>query len=95
MEGYIEIQKEGYYIFLLDSDDGAKLFLGKNLLIDYDGLHGNGKPKTYLVPLEKGFYPVRLEYFQQGGGAQLVLQYVLPGEQQPQPIPFDRQYHRK
>jgi predicted alpha/beta superfamily hydrolase len=95
MEGYIEIQKEGYYIFILDSDDGAKLFLGKNLLIDYDGLHGNGKPKTYLVPLEKGFYPVRLEYFQQGGGAQLVLQYVLPGEQQPQPIPFDRQYHRK
>jgi hypothetical protein len=95
LEGYIEIQKEGYYIFVLDSDDGSKLFLGDNLLIDYDGLHGNGKPKTYLVPLEKGFYPVRLEYFQQGGGAQLVLQYVLPGEEQPQPIPFERQYGKR
>ena len=95
MEGYIEIQKEGYYIFVLDSDDGAKLFLGDNLLIDYDGLHGNGKPKTYMVPLEKGFYPVRLEYFQQGGDAQLVLQYVLPGEERPQPIPFERQYGKR
>ena len=95
LEGYIEIQREGYYIFVLDSDDGSKLFLGDNLLIDYDGMHGNGKPKTYLVPLEKGFYPVRLEYFQQGGGAQLVLQYVLPGEEQPQPIPFERQYGKR
>ena len=95
LEGYIEIQREGYYIFVLDSDDGSKLFLGDNLLIDYDGMHGNGKPKTYLVPLEKGFYPVRLEYFQQGGGAQLALHYVLPGEEQPQPIPFERQYGKR
>jgi predicted alpha/beta superfamily hydrolase len=92
MQGYIEIQKEGYYIFLLDSDDGSKLFLGDNLLIDYDGTHGNGKPKTYLIPLQKGFYPVRLEYFQQGGGAQLVLQYVPPGEEKPQPIPSELLY---
>jgi predicted alpha/beta superfamily hydrolase len=94
LEGYIEIEKEGHYIFVLDSDDGSKFFLGDHLLIDYDGTHGDGKPKTYLVPLEKGFYPVRLEYFQQGGGAQLMLQYVLPGEEKPQPIPFELQYGR-
>jgi predicted alpha/beta superfamily hydrolase len=94
MQGYLEIQKEGHYIFLLDSDDGSKLFLGDNLLIDYDGTHGNGKPKTYLVPLEKGFYPVRLEYFQQGGGANLTLLYVPPGEEQPRPIPLELQYNR-
>jgi predicted alpha/beta superfamily hydrolase len=94
MEGYLEIQKEGHYVFVLDSDDGSKLFLGDHLLIDYDGTHGNGKPKTYLVPLEKGFYPVRLEYFQQGGGAQLVLQYVLPGEEQLRPIPLELQYSK-
>jgi hypothetical protein len=95
MEGYIEIQKEGYYIFVLDSDDGSKLFLRGNLLISYDGLHGDGNPKSYLVPLEKGFYPIRLEYFQQGGGAQLMLQYVLPGEERPQPIPLELQYGRR
>jgi hypothetical protein len=94
MEGYIEIQKEGYYIFALDSDDGSKLFLGDNLLIAYDGTHGVGSPKSYLVPLEKGFYPVRLEYFQQGGGAPLGLKYVPPGEEQLQSIPFELQYSR-
>jgi hypothetical protein len=94
LEGYIEIQKEGQYIFVLDSDDGSKLFLGDHLLIDYDGTHGNGKPKSYLVPLEKGFYPVRLEYFQQGGGAHLSLHYVLPGEEQPRLIPLELQYSK-
>ena len=94
MEGYLEIQQAGHYIILLDSDDGAKLYLGDHLLIDYDGLHGNGKPKTYLVPLEKGFYPVRLEYFQQGGGSQLMVMYVPPGEEQPRPVPLNLQYSK-
>lgn len=94
IEGYIEIQKDGYYVFVLDSDDGSKLSLGDNLLIAYDGLHGAGNPKTYLVPLEKGFYPIRLEYFQKGGGAYLKLDYVVPGEEKPNPIPvpFELQY---
>ena len=93
-EGYIEIQKAGYYIFVLDSDDGSKLFLGDKLLVSHDGLHGDGNPKTYLVPLEKGFYPVRMEYFQKGGGAALKLEYVVPGEEKPRPIPvpFELQY---
>ncbi|KQV50767.1 hypothetical protein ASC95_15585 [Pelomonas sp. Root1217] len=96
IEGYIEIQKAGYYIFALDSDDGSKLYLGENLLISYDGLHGDGSPKTYLIPLEKGFYPIRMEYFQKAGGAHLKLQYVVPGEEKPRPIsiPFELQYSR-
>jgi predicted alpha/beta superfamily hydrolase len=94
IEGYIEIQKNGYYIFVLDSDDGSKLFVGDKQLIVYDGLHGDGKPKTYMLPLEKGFYPVRIEYFQKGGGAMLKLDYVVPDEVPPRPVPvpFELQY---
>ena len=94
IEGYIEIQRDGYYIFVLDSDDGSKLFLGDTQLIAYDGLHGDGKPKTYMLPLEKGFYPIRMEYFQRGGGANLKLDYVVPGEEPPRPVPvpFELQY---
>jgi len=87
IEGYLEIETEGYYIFVLDSDDGSKFFLGNNLLIDYDGLHAGGSPKTFIVPLAKGFYPIRLEFFQKLGGANLQLMYVLPGELQPHPVP--------
>jgi len=61
--------------------------LGNNLLIDYDGLHGGGNPKTYLVPLAKGFYPIRVELFQKAGGVLLELAYVIPGEDKPHPVP--------
>ena len=88
IEGYIQIVQDGHYIFVLDSDDGSKFFLGNNLLITYDGLHGSGSPKTYILPLAKGFYPIRLEFFQKAGGANLGLAYVLPGDGAPAPIPI-------
>jgi hypothetical protein len=94
IEGFIEIQDAGYYVFALDSDDGSKLFLGDQLLMAYDGLHGGGSPRSYLIPLEKGFYPIRIEYFQQGGGALLNLRYVVPSDKAERvvPVPFERQY---
>jgi len=96
IEGEIEIKDDGYYIFGLDSDDGSKLYLGNQLLIDYDGLHGSGKTQSYELPLAKGFYPVRVEYFQKEGDRNLQLIYVLPGSKQPHavPIPLELQYNR-
>ncbi|MGZ3753059.1 MAG: alpha/beta hydrolase-fold protein [Mucilaginibacter sp.] len=97
IEGAIEIKEDGYYVFGLDSDDGSRLYLGNQLLIDYDGLHGNGKARSYVLPLAKGLYPVRLEYFQKDGGRDLKLIYLLPGSKQPHavPIPFNLQYSHK
>lgn len=96
IEGHIEIQQDGYYIFALDSDDGSKLFVADKLLIDFDGLHGDGRPKTYMLPLQKGFYPLRLEYFQKAGGANLKLEYVLPVDKpRPMAIPFELQYSQQ
>ena len=54
---------------------------------------GNGK--SYVVPLEKGFYPMRSEYFQKEGGAEISLIYVTPGTMEPIPIPLSLQYHKK
>lgn len=94
IEGFIEIQAAGHYVFALDSDDGSKLFLGDRLLIAYDGLHGGGNVQSYVVPLEKGFYPIRIEYFQKGGGAFLNLRYVTPDDptERVVSVPFERQY---
>lgn len=85
-EGYIEIKEEGYYIFGLDSDDGANLSVANQLIIDNDGLHGAGQEKSSLIYLQKGFYPIRSEYFQREGGIDLRLFYVLPGSKQPRPL---------
>ncbi|MBN1782643.1 chitobiase/beta-hexosaminidase C-terminal domain-containing protein [bacterium] len=92
MKGFIEIKEAGYYIFALDTDDGGKFYLNDKLIIDTDGLHGMGDVKTCMLPLEPGFYPVRLDYFQRGGGAGLDLLYVKPNTLQPIPIPFEALY---
>jgi predicted alpha/beta superfamily hydrolase len=94
MEGFLEIKEEGYYIFILDSDDGTKFYINNDLLLVNDGLHAMGNTQTYMVPLQKGFYPVRLEYFQKGGGRGLDVRYVLPGREQPLPIPFEALYSK-
>ena len=96
IEGQVEVKDEGYYIFGLGSDDGSKLYLGNQLLIDYDGLHGSGDDKSYILYLQKGFYPIRLEYFQKDGGRELKLMYLTPGifnTKEPIAIPLQFQYN--
>ncbi|HYE55433.1 MAG TPA: PA14 domain-containing protein, partial [Chitinophagaceae bacterium] len=88
IEGYIEIKHDGYYVFILDSDDGSKFYLKNKLLMNNDGLHAMGDAKTYLVPLEKGFYPIRVELFQKEGGVDLQLMYITPGTNAPAPLPI-------
>ncbi|HDQ45672.1 MAG TPA: hypothetical protein ENN17_09295 [bacterium] len=97
IEGYIEILDSGYHVFVLDSDDGSRLYVGGKRLIDHDGLHGRGDVQSYIVPLRKGFYPIRLEYFQRGQDYGLDLLYVTPAMTEPQtiPIPVEVRYGRK
>jgi predicted alpha/beta superfamily hydrolase len=92
IEGYIEIPEEGYYLFGMDSDDGSKLYIGDHLIIDLDGLHGRGNPQSYVVPLEKGFYPIRLEYFQRGQDYGLDFIYLPPGRTEIMPVPTELRY---
>jgi predicted alpha/beta superfamily hydrolase len=94
--GEVEIKEEGYYIFAIISDDGSRLYLNGQLLIDNDGLH-SAEDKSFMVPLKKGFYPVRIEYFQKDGDRQLRLIYITPdiirsGQLSPNPIPLTAQF---
>lgn len=95
IEGYIEIRQDGYYVFILDSDDGSKLYLNGKVLMDHDGLHAMGDTKTYMIPLQKGFYPIRVEVFQKEGGVDLQLMYITPGNYSPAPtpVPVDVQWN--
>jgi hypothetical protein len=92
-EGYFEISKEGYCLFALVSNDGSKLLLGDKLIIDNDGVRSTEGVKSFILPLEKGFYPVRIEYFQKDEGSVLQLFYLEPGTQNPTRFPFRYQYH--
>jgi predicted alpha/beta superfamily hydrolase len=97
IEGYIDILDEGYHVFILDSDDGSKLYIDGKLLIDHDGLHGRGDTQSFIIPLKKGFYPLRLEYFQRGQDYGLDFLYLTPimTEPRPVPVPVEVRYGRE
>jgi predicted alpha/beta superfamily hydrolase len=86
LEGFLDVPVTGHYVLVLNSDDGSKLSLDEHPLIDNDGMHGAWSPKDFMVPLERGFHSIRIEYFQRGGGAQLTLSCVAPGGTEPVPI---------
>ncbi|MFN9991942.1 MAG: choice-of-anchor J domain-containing protein [Phycisphaerales bacterium] len=71
-EGFIDVQTASMYTFYLNSDDGSKMFVGDTLVINNDGLHGAVEVASSPLGLKVGKHKVRIEYYEAGGGAQLV-----------------------
>ncbi len=67
LEGYIDIAETHYYNFYLRSDDGSRLFIDGQQIIDNDGSHSPITKESSLI-LEKGFHRIRIEYFEDYGG---------------------------
>ena len=59
----INIPEKGVYKFHIYSDDGARLFIDGQEVIDNDGSHSAGEA-TGKVDLEKGFHEIRVIYFE-------------------------------
>jgi hypothetical protein len=78
--GTIVIHDDGNYKWRLLSDDGSKLYIDGDLIVDNDGQH-SPKSKVNTVNLDEGSYPIVVEYFQ-GPATQLALQLFVkePGE---------------
>ncbi|MFE0450342.1 family 16 glycoside hydrolase [Streptomyces sp. NPDC058914] len=74
----LQVPQDGTYGFRLISDDGSRLHIGDQEVIDHDGLHG-AEPKDGAVNLTAGLHPLRIEHFEAGGGQQLTLQWKPPG----------------
>jgi predicted alpha/beta superfamily hydrolase len=93
-EGFIKIDKEGYYGFALSSSDGSKIYINSREIINNDGLHGSDWYKSYVVPLQKGFYPIRIEYFQREGNRRLDLIYISPITNETVNVTFKMMYYK-
>jgi hypothetical protein len=69
--GKFWIEKAGKYKFILTSDDGSRLSIDGNVVIDNDGVHPV-VTKPGDVDLAAGVHTIRVEYFQ-GPGFELAL----------------------
>ncbi|MCV2486716.1 family 20 glycosylhydrolase [Flavobacterium sp. SH_e] len=66
-DGYIFIPETGNYTFSTLSDDGSKLFIDDELIVDNDGIHWMNEAYG-AVKLEKGFHKLNISYFDLTGG---------------------------
>jgi len=89
---YIKIPEDGIYNFYLSSDDGSKLWIGHELVVDNDGLHGD-EGKNGRIALKKGYHSFKLEYFNGTGEAALQLKYSINGSTE-KAIPADWFYYQ-
>ncbi|MDB6079173.1 MAG: hypothetical protein JWO82_2920, partial [Akkermansiaceae bacterium] len=76
--GQISTPTAGDYTFYTSSDDGSKLFIDGALVVNNDGSHGNSE-KSGIVTLTSGIHQIRVEYFENGGGQSLDVNYSGPG----------------
>ncbi len=85
----LEIKEVDDYIFTLSSDDGAKMYVDGKMIIDNDGSH-SAETKVGRVTLEPGFHKIRVDYFDDNGGAFLELLYEsASGNVAKQVVPFN------
>lgn len=70
----IVIDKDDKYGFHTRSDDGSKLWVNNELVVDNDGDHGV-KEKVGGITLKKGTYPLEVVWFNGGGGSWLDVYY--------------------
>lgn len=73
--GFVNAPETGLYTFRLTSDDGSKLTIDDQPVVDNDGLHGSTF-KTGQLLLEKGWHKFDLGWFNRTGGQDLKLEWA-------------------
>jgi hypothetical protein len=89
--GFVKVSEDGVYALSTDSDDGSRLFIDGNLIVDNDGLHSSKEVKG-VVALAAGAHAIRVQYFQKGGGRDLKI-YIEGPKGDKQLIPPAMMFH--
>lgn len=92
LNGYLEIKEPGYYTFEMESHEGTSIYLSNQLIIGNNNVANFGE--RFIAPLDKGFYPFRVEYFHKKGGRSLKPVYIMPDGKNDYQIPLEVLYSR-
>jgi subtilase family serine protease len=77
--GKINIATPGDVTFYINSDDGARLYIDNQLVVDNGGLHGF-QENSASINLTSGQHDLRLEYFEYNWEAGVTLSYTPVGD---------------
>ncbi len=80
--GFLVIEEAGEYEFELYSDDGSRLSLGGEMVVNNDGLHSADISGEGYVELRPGTYPIKIEMFDMWVDAALKLTWRTPGSRE-------------
>jgi hypothetical protein len=75
--GYLEAPRDGIYTLAVRSDDGSRLFIGEDQVVDNDGLHGRVERSDGLA-LKAGLHPIAVTFFERDGAELLEVYYQGP-----------------
>lgn len=91
--GRIAIPKAGRYQFITESDDGSRVFIDGKLVVDNGGCH-IPEEKDGAVELSAGNHEIRVDYFENNGGASCRLKWAAD-DLKPEIVPARALFHRK
>ena len=75
--GWIDVPADGSWTFGTESDDGSRLWIGDEVVVDNDGLHGMVE-RTGSIALLAGKHAIKVEFFENGGGAGCIVRFGGP-----------------
>lgn len=87
--GFIIIPETGNYRFRTFSDDGSRLYVNNNLVVDNDGLHAPRTRTSGNIFLAAGIYPYECQFFERGQQDILVVSWETPSSTNFDIIPND------
>ena len=76
--GWIDVPESGSWTFGTESDDGSRLWIGTQLVVENDGLHGM-QERTGSIGLQAGKHAITIGFFERGGGAGCIARASGPG----------------
>lgn len=88
-EGWLSVERPGEHTFELSSDDGSRLFIHDELVLNHWGWHAMSTA-TARVRLDPGLHRLRIEYQELDGWAGIKFRYAPPGGALTHDVPVRR-----
>lgn len=77
-QGKVEINTAGAYTFFASSDDGSRIFIDGQLVMNNDGGKGSADLSSAPIFLSTGLHDIRIDYVNGSGGGNINLGYAGP-----------------